>query len=86
MISVLSDNAVSFEQLRQYDYGVWFCLLSESVNDESNKIMNFIIQILSNHPEMMVVNNNREEFAYDHIIENQVSYNNVNIYHFSNSE
>ena len=83
---VLDRELITYDHISNNNSVLWFILLNVDHDNYDGRITRLIIQILSDHPEMMIVSNNRKEFAYDHIMKNQVSYNNVNIYHFSNSE
>jgi hypothetical protein len=64
---------ISYEKLREYGNFGWFYLIEEAVNDKSNKIMNFIIQTIRNHTEMMTIKNVDKGFAYEIIMKDLVS-------------
>ena len=79
---VLDHELITYDHMsnNNNDYALWFLLLNLN-NDYEGRLPQLIIQTLSSHPEMMIVNNSKKEFAYDYIIKNQVSYNIYLDYH-----
>jgi hypothetical protein len=75
---VSDDNSegadLSYERLKEYDHFGWFYIIEELVKEESNKMMDFIMQTIGNYAEFLTVQNDKKEYAYEVMMKNQVSH------------
>jgi hypothetical protein len=63
----------SYDKLIENENLGWFCMIEESMNDKSNKIINFIIATIGNHSNLITVQNDKKQYAYEYIMKSQVS-------------
>jgi hypothetical protein len=71
---VFDYKLVSFDHLSADNNGLWFMLLNWVENNADGRIIQLILHTLSDHSDMMIAQNSKQEYSYEWIVKNQVSY------------